>query len=113
SACAIWGTVRGLGPFVEPTLHESLLAVQAFVGVLAVTALGLIGVLEERRQGEIAQAILIERLERALSEIKTLRGLIPICAWCKRIRNDRGAWEQLELFLRNHTEATFSHGICP
>ena len=113
SACAIWGTVRGLGPFVEGTLYESLLAVQAFVGVLAITALTLIGVLEERRRGEEAKVVLIERLERALGEIKTLRGLIPICAWCKRIRNDRGAWEQLESYLHDHTEATFSHGICP
>jgi hypothetical protein len=83
------------------------------VAVLAVTALSLTGVLEERRQAEEAKAELIEELERASSEIKTLRGLIPICAWCKKIRNDRGAWEQLESYLRDHTEATFSHGICP
>ena len=113
SACAVWGTVRGRGPFIESTLHESLLAVQAFVAVLAVTALSLMGVLEERRQAEEAKAELIEELERASSEIKTLRGLIPICAWCKKIRNDRGAWEQLESYLRDNTEATFSHGICP
>jgi integral membrane sensor domain MASE1 len=113
SICAVWGTVRGQGPFAHANLHDSLLSVQAFVGVLAVTALGLIGVLEERRRGEEAKAILIDELERAVGEIKTLRGLIPICAWCKRIRNDRGAWEQLESYLRDHTEATFSHGICP
>jgi len=70
-------------------------------------------VLAERRQAEEAKAILIEEVERALSEVKTLRGLIPICAWCKNIRNDQGSWEQLEKYLRQHTQAEFSHGICP
>jgi len=46
-------------------------------------------------------------------EIKTLRGLLPICAHCKKIRDDRGYWQQLEAYVRQHTEADFSHGICP
>lgn len=54
-----------------------------------------------------------EALQKALSEVKTLRGLIPICAHCKRIRNDQGFWLQLELYLREHSDAEFSHGICP
>lgn len=52
-------------------------------------------------------------LERALSEIKTLRGLVPICMGCKKIRNDQGYWEQLEVYISQHTEAEFSHGLCP
>jgi len=52
-------------------------------------------------------------LRKALDEIKVLRGLLPICASCKRIRNDRGLWEQIELYVSNHSEATFSHGCCP
>ena len=95
------------------TLNESLVSLQVFVGVLAVTALALAGVLEERRQNEHARILLIGELEQAINEIKTLRGLIPICAWCKRIRSDTGSWEQLETYIRNHTEAEFSHGICP
>ena len=83
------------------------------MGVLAVTTLALAGVLTERRQAEQAKADAIQQLERAFNEIKTLRGLIPICAWCKKIRNDAGSWEQLEAYLRDHTEAEFSHGICP
>lgn len=55
----------------------------------------------------------IEQLQRALNEIRTLRGLIPICAWCKKIRNDVGYWDNLEAYLHSHTEAEFSHGICP
>jgi integral membrane sensor domain MASE1 len=113
SKIAVWGTAHSHGPFVQATLNESLLLLQTFMGVLAVTTLSLAGVLTERRQAEQARLRAIQELERALNEIKTLRGLIPICAWCKRIRNDAGLWEQLEGYLREHTEAEFSHGICP
>jgi len=52
-------------------------------------------------------------LQEALSEIKQLRGIIPICAACKKIRDDKGFWHQFELYVRDHSEAEFSHGICP
>lgn len=55
----------------------------------------------------------IEELQRALSEIKTLRGIVPICSSCKKIRDDQGYWNQVEVYVRNHTEASFSHGLCP
>jgi len=56
----------------------------------------------------------LERLiAEALSEIKTLSGLLPICASCKKIRNDEGYWEQIESYIGQHSEAEFSHGICP
>ncbi|MEI6243586.1 MAG: response regulator transcription factor [Acidobacteriota bacterium] len=55
----------------------------------------------------------IEELRHALDHIKTLRGVVPICAWCKKIRDDEGYWKQLESYIRDHTEAEFSHGICP
>ncbi len=113
SKIAVWGTAHGHGPFVQPTLNDSLLLLQTFMGVLAVTTLALGGVLAERGRAEQARLGAILQLERALFEIKTLRGLIPICAWCKKIRNDAGSWEQLEAYLRSHTEAEFSHGICP
>ncbi len=53
-----------------------------------------------------------EELRRALSEVKVLRGLIPICAGCKKIRNDHGYWEQIEEYIQDHSEAAFSHGLC-
>lgn len=53
------------------------------------------------------------RLEEALANVKTLRGLLPICAACKRIRDDRGFWQQLEIYFQSHSEARFSHGMCP
>lgn len=54
-----------------------------------------------------------EELKKALNEVKTLHGLLPICANCKKIRNDKGSWQQLELYIRNHSDAEFSHDICP
>jgi phosphoserine phosphatase RsbU/P len=51
-------------------------------------------------------------LQRALKEVKVLRGLIPICASCKKIRNDGGFWQQIEEYLGEHSEAEFSHGLC-
>jgi DNA-binding response OmpR family regulator len=55
----------------------------------------------------------IGELQRALAEIKTLRGIVPICASCKKIRDDKGYWNLVEDYVRDHTEAEFSHGICP
>jgi GAF domain-containing protein len=49
----------------------------------------------------------------ALEHVKTLHGLLPICAWCKRIRDDRGYWSQVEAYIHQHTGADFTHGICP
>jgi len=62
--------------------------------------------LEEREQ-------LIQECQEALVTVKRLSGLLPICASCKRIRNDRGYWQQIEQYLNEHSEATFSHGLCP
>jgi len=55
----------------------------------------------------------VEELQKTLNEVKTLRGLIPICSYCKKIRDDQGYWKQVELYVREHTEAQFTHGICP
>lgn len=56
---------------------------------------------------------LITGLRAALAEIKTLKGIVPICSSCKKIRDDKGYWNQLELYLSEHSGAEFSHGICP
>ncbi len=52
-------------------------------------------------------------LQQALAEIKTLRGVIPICANCKKIRSDTGYWQQVEVYIKQHSNAEFTHGICP
>ncbi len=54
-----------------------------------------------------------EELEKALAEIKTLRGILPICSHCKKIRDDKGYWNQIESYIHEHSEAEFSHSICP
>ena len=52
-------------------------------------------------------------LKNTLAEVKTLKGFIPICASCKKIRDDEGFWGQVESYITQHTDAQFSHGICP
>jgi hypothetical protein len=52
-------------------------------------------------------------LQVALDEVKQLSGLLPICAWCKRIRDEGGNWEPIETYITVHSEADFTHGICP
>ena len=59
------------------------------------------------------QKRLIKELQQAVASIKTLSGLIPICASCKKIRDDQGYWNQLEAYISEHSSAEFSHGICP
>jgi PAS domain S-box-containing protein len=67
----------------------------------------------ERKLAEEERESLISELQKALSEVKKLSGLLPICASCKKIRDDKGYWNQIESYIRDHSEAEFSHGICP
>jgi K+-sensing histidine kinase KdpD len=53
-----------------------------------------------------------KELQDALSQVKTLSGLLPICAWCRKIRNDRGYWQQIEKYVEEHSDVQFSHGLC-
>ena len=72
--------------------------------------------LKERNQKDLLleQAMLArQEIESAFSEIKVLRGYLPICSSCKKIRDDKGYWNQIEVYIRDHSEAEFSHGICP
>ncbi len=67
----------------------------------------------ERKLAQVEKDQVIAELETALNEVKTLSGLLPICASCKKIRDDRGYWNQIESYIRDHSEAEFSHSICP
>jgi len=69
-------------------------------------------VIENARLYQLAQER-ADRLEKAQQEIKTLRGIIPICTSCKKIRDDEGYWQQVETYIGHHSEALFSHGVCP
>jgi PAS domain S-box-containing protein len=67
----------------------------------------------ERKRSQQEREQLIHELQEAFAKIKVLSGFIPICASCKKIRDDQGYWNQLEAYIQSHTEAQFSHGICP
>lgn len=67
----------------------------------------------ERKEAEEEREKLIEELQDALAKVKTLSGLLPICVSCKKIRDDKGYWNQIEIYVREHSEAEFSHSTCP
>ena len=67
----------------------------------------------ERRKAEEEKGRLIEQLQEALGQVKTLSGFLPICASCKKIRDDQGYWNQIEAYLTEHSDVEFSHGLCP
>ncbi len=64
-----------------------------------------------RLQAELAARV--KELELALANVKLLQGLLPICCYCKRIRNDQNYWQQVDAYISDHSEAQFTHGICP
>jgi len=67
----------------------------------------------ERLQAEEERRNLINQLQEALAKVKTLSGFLPICASCKKIRDDKGYWNQIESYIRDHSEAEFTHSLCP
>ena len=69
-------------------------------------------VTEQKRIEREREGLILE-LQKALAEVKTLGGLLPICAWCKKIRDDQGYYHQIETYIANHSEVKFTHGICP
>ncbi len=80
------------------------------------TIVGFYGIakdISERKKKEEEMRNLISRLQKAIEEIKTLKGIVPICCHCKKIRDDEGFWEQVEAYVSKRTEAQFSHSICP
>ncbi|MEN6616329.1 MAG: PAS domain S-box protein [Syntrophorhabdus sp.] len=66
-----------------------------------------------RKRAEEERERLVGQLQEALAKVKLLSGFLPICAWCKKIRDDKGYWNQIEKYLKDHSEAEFSHSICP
>jgi len=85
----------------------------ASFGELAAIALQNSRAVEERDRSDQARERLIEELKDSLAKVRTLSGLLPICANCKQIRNDQGYWERIETYIQQHSDAEFSHGICP
>ncbi len=114
--CALTGA--GWGALMLPTASRSDVRTFAVALILA----GLMGWLLNRSRRRVLQefGLLHARdrarelqLREALEGIRTLRGLVPICAQCKKIRDDQGYWQQVETYVRAHSEAEFTHSLCP
>ena len=69
--------------------------------------------ISERKRQEAKRERLIEELKQTLAGLNTLAGILPICACCKKIRHESGGWQQLEVYIRDHAQVEFSHGMCP
>jgi PAS domain S-box-containing protein len=138
-----WRAIREDGTQLPPEMHPSVLALRtgrpvrdAVVGMSRGADDGLVWLLTNatpqigpggevrqviisfrditaRRTAEREREVLIEELQKALAGIKALRGLLPICANCKKIRDDQGYWEQIEVYIKAHSDADFSHALCP
>ena len=69
--------------------------------------------ISERKEHERQREEIIKELQDALTKVKQLEGMLPICAWCKKVRDDKGYWQQIEAYISSHTKAGITHGICP
>lgn len=104
--------------FVTPAPHQGLELSYELIGV-AGSALMLTGVILIKplflalRSAEERQRTLAQGLQEALDNIKVLKTMLPICANCKKIRDDNGYWQSVESYISAHSDTTFSHGICP
>lgn len=90
-----------------------ILAAPIYVEGGKIALYGMYRDITERKRIEKEREQLIRDLQEALANIKTLHGLIPICAWCKKVRDDAGYWNQVETYVAQHADVKFSHGICP
>ena len=119
------GDIRGgisvtgsMAPFMVNKRNRNL--VLAHVGLWLLGCAGLLAgglrvaqQLREQRRMQAERESLIHELQGALAEVQTLSGLVPICSACKKIRDDQGFWHQVEKYVSEHSQATFTHGICP
>jgi len=83
------------------------------LGVFAGVAVAIASLTAHRRTALLKEQRAAAELQSALEEIKVLRGILPICMYCKQIRNDAGRWQQVEQYVSEHSDAAFSHGVCP
>ncbi len=107
-----WGIVSKIdlaevrAPFIREGIVSALIAVIVVV-IGAVVFVKITEPILDRLRDTVAE------LETTLREVRTLRGILPICSFCKRIRDDQGYWAQVDSYLSQHTEANLSHGVCP
>jgi ligand-binding sensor domain-containing protein len=106
-----WGRAAAIAIRLRPQFYQTawFFALALAGVVLAVVAIPVF----RMRQLRVRALELQQRVQEAVSELKVLSGLLPICAWCKKIRDDHGYWSKIEAYLGARTEAQFTHGICP
>jgi len=102
-----------LGMFVARRLDENIAEKEHNRHFLRIVNLDLKEQIEQRLKAEQEKEQVIAELQQSLEKINVLSGLVPICSFCKNIRNDAGYWEQMEAYVEKYSEAQFSHGLCP
>jgi len=102
---------------MDRTVSRSSYLLFSLALVLAIVVVMLLlkenNAIAERKRSEEDQKSLIVELQKALAEVKTLSGMLPICASCKKVRDDKGYWKQIESYILDHSDAKLSHSICP
>jgi ligand-binding sensor domain-containing protein len=106
-----WGKRGTVTALLPPLFYQTgwFFGMALVLIVLAIVAVPLLRVRQLRARGRELDA----RVQEAVRELKVLSGLLPICAWCKKIRDDKGYWSRIEAYLSARTDAQFTHGICP
>lgn len=97
----------------EPATSLQMLLIALFLFFMVVQHRRAHALLVDRQLADQNQRALVRELQTAIAEVRTLEGILPICASCKRIKNEAGAWEAVEAFVHERTDAEFSHGLCP
>lgn len=106
---AIDALIFGNGTFIQQVTAPD--DYEIWIRMVVMSILIVVGIFAQRLITK--QHNTIQLLNEALSTVKTLSGLLPICAWCKKIRDDKGYWKSVEKYISTHTGAEFTHGICP
>ncbi len=114
-AVSLFGPTLVALPLVNPQSATSLemLLIALFLFFMVVQHRRAHELLVDRQLADQNQRTLVRQLQAAVAEVRTLQGILPICASCKRIKNEAGGWEAVESFVRERTDAEFSHGLCP
>jgi hypothetical protein len=99
---------------LDPILRRSVVVGYGVTAIVAVVVSRSLYHLRRRQFANLQQEKALRKsLEEALAEVRTLQGILPICAHCKSVRDDQGSWQEVEDYVRDHSHAEFSHGICP
>ncbi len=97
-----------------PVGHFNEIWMRSFIGLLfLLLGMGADRMIYNLKKADQEQKRLIAELQESANKIKTLRGLLPICSVCKKVKDDTGYWQQVETYLHNHSEADFEQGYCP